>query len=97
VGSATEANLIINGPLLIFKWPGMFLYVRVVLDNLLNQVSKAGLRRELSAEILPRKLDDAYVVASAFMTGRVSLDYIQTRFDLQICLTSGLLGIAESW
>jgi len=37
----------------------MFLYAKVVLDNLLNQGSQAELAEELQTENFPEKLDSA--------------------------------------
>ncbi|KAI0536611.1 hypothetical protein GGR58DRAFT_381624 [Xylaria digitata] len=39
---------------------GMFLYAKIVLSNLLSQVSKRGFQKELEAENFPQGLDKAY-------------------------------------
>ncbi|KAF9769817.1 hypothetical protein IL306_012717 [Fusarium sp. DS 682] len=41
---------------------GMFLYARVVLDNLINQATLSDLKKEISPETFPRGIEDAYVL-----------------------------------
>lgn len=39
---------------------GMFLYAKLVLENLYNQTKRINLHRELEAERFPKGLEDAY-------------------------------------
>ena len=40
---------------------GMFLFAKVVMDNLAEQGSPSDLRNELRPEVFPHKLEEAYV------------------------------------
>ena len=42
----------------------MFLFAKLVCDNLLNQTSRANLYAEMSPDIFPKGLNEAYFVLS---------------------------------
>ncbi|KAF4454890.1 zinc finger protein [Fusarium austroafricanum] len=56
---------------ILSKVVGMFLYARVVLNNLLNQVTLSDLNKEVHPDTFPRGIEDAYsrVVARVLVEG----------------------------
>ncbi len=47
----------------MFTLVGMFLYAKLVMQNLMHQVNLAGLRKELSQDTLPEGIDQALVLS----------------------------------
>ena len=41
--------------------PGMFLYAKLMMGNLQNQVNKSDVLREVGLRELPKEIDDVYV------------------------------------
>lgn len=57
----------------------MFLFAKLVMDNLFNQTKRESLTKELEPARFPRGLEDAYVIPS-FLSARVSTDSLWIRY-----------------
>ena len=53
---------------------GMFLYARIVLENLLQQTSRARLWKELHPDTFPRDLKQAYAYSGTILSDELSTD-----------------------
>ena len=69
----------------------MFLFAKVVMDNLAEQSSPSDLRTELRPEVFPHKLEEAYDTAEICYRGtRAKADVL---LDIKEYLSASLTGL----
>ena len=62
----------------------MFLYAKVVLDNLMDQGSEAELAEELEIENFPEELNSAYIHSVSFICKKEANDISGTHESLSV-------------